>query len=226
MATSTSYSASIITTSSSPFPILTADDITCIFNKNVNARLAASASAVLVQAPPNGFKLKTFSGASKYWLDYDRSLTYGMDIPPFAPGTAELKTSAANAVHSSQIRTAINTEISSDSAAHFDLRDDLVGKGFEMVSILRTAYSPTGDMAVFSNFNQIFRLDMEYGKVLVTYMSRICHIRSLVLTGGINLPSILLQMFAIKGLGNGYAPAKKDFDLASSLFTSLDLERI
>ena len=209
--------------SSTLFLILTADDITCIFNKNVNAGLAADASAVLVQAPPHGFNLKTFSGASKDWLDYDLSLTYGMDIPSFAPGTAELKTTAANAVHISHLRTAINTAISGDAASHFDLRDDLVGKGFEMVSILRTAYSLTGDKAVFANFNQIFWLGMEHGKELVNYMSRIRHISNLLLAGGINLPSILLQMSAIKGLGNGYAPAKNDFDLASSLFTSLNL---
>ena len=95
-----------------------------------------------------------------------------------------------------------------------------------MVSILRTAYYPTGDKAVFSNFNHTIKLDMEHGKVLVTYMSCICHIRNILLAGSINLPSILLQISTIKGLGNRYVPAKKYFDLVSSLFTSLDLERI
>ena len=40
-------------------------------------------------------------------------------------------------------------------------------------------------------------------------MPRIHHIRNLLLAGSIKLPSILLKMFTIKGLGNGYAPVKK-----------------
>ena len=67
---------------------------------------------------------------------------------------------------------------------------------------------------------------MQHGKELATYMLRICHIRNLLLAGGINISSILLNIFAVKGLGNGYAPANKDFALASSLLTSLDLEGI
>ena len=102
--------------SSTPSPVLTADNIMRIVNERVNAGLAPAASAVPVQAPPQGFKIKTFSGASKDWLDYNRSLTYAMEIPPFAPGTAKIKNTAANAVQSSQLRTAINTAISGVSA--------------------------------------------------------------------------------------------------------------
>ena len=211
---------------STPSPILTVDEITRIVNEHVNAGLAAAASAVPVRAPPHGFKLKTFSGASKDWLDYDRYLTHAMDMPPFAPGTAKIKNTAANAVQSSQLRTTINTSISGDAAAHFNSLDDLVGKGFEMVSILRATYSPTGNKEVFANFNQIFGLDMQHNEELATYMLRIRHIRNLLLAGGIKLPSILLNMFAVKGLGNGYAPVKKDFSLIISLFTSIDLEGI
>ena len=69
-------------------------------------------------------------------------------------------------------------------------------------------------------------MDMQYGKEFATYMSHICHIRNLLLSGSIKMPSVLLNMFAVKGLGNGYAPVKKKFALASSLFTSLDLEGI
>ena len=87
--------------SSTLSPILTAYDITRINNERVNAGLAATASAVPVWAPPHGFKLKMFSGASKDCLDYDRSLTYTMEMPPFDPGMAKLKTTAANAVQSS-----------------------------------------------------------------------------------------------------------------------------
>ena len=95
-----------------------------------------------------------------------------------------------------------------------------------MVSTLRAAYPPTRYEAVFANFNQLFGLEIKYGNELATYMSRIYHIRNLLLEGGIKLPSILLNIFAIKGLGNGYALVKKEFSLARSLFTSLDLERI
>ena len=78
-----------------------------------------------------------------------------------------------------------------------------------MVSILRSAYIPTGDEAVFTNFNQLFGLDMQHGKELATSMSRIYHIHNLLLAGGIKLPSILLSMFTIKDMGNRYAPVKK-----------------
>ena len=69
-------------------------------------------------------------------------------------------------------------------------------------------------------------MDMKNSEELATYMSRIRHICNLLLAGGINLPSILLNVFAVNGLGNGYVPVKKEFSLASSLFTSLDLEGI
>ena len=103
-------------TSSTPSPVLTADDITRIVNDRVNAGLAAAASAVPVQSPPHGFNLKTFSGASKDWHNYDRSLTYAMEMPPYAIGTVELKTTVANALQSSKLRTAINTAISGEGA--------------------------------------------------------------------------------------------------------------
>ena len=155
-----------------------------------------------------------------------QSLAYAMEMPPFAPGTVDLKTTASKAAQSSQLRTAINPAISSDATEHFDSCDNLVGEDFEMVSILRDAYTPTGDEAVFANFSQLFGLGMQHSEKLATYMSRIQHIRNLLLAGGIKLPSILLNMFSVKGLGNGYAPVKKEFTLASSLFTSLDLEGI
>ena len=173
MANSASSSASTSMASSTPSPILTADDITHIVNELVNTGLVAATSTVPVRAPPNGFKLKTFSGSSKDWLDYKLSLTYAMYIPPFTPGTSKLKTNASNVVQSSQLRTTINTLISGDAAAHFDSCNDLVGKGFEMVSILLSAYAPTGNKAVFANFNQIFWLDMKHREEIATYMLRI-----------------------------------------------------
>ena len=57
-------------------------------------------------------------------------------------------------------------------------------------------------------------------------MSRTRHIRNLLLAGGIKLPSMLPNMFAVKGLGTGYALVKKEFYLYRSIFTSLDLEGI
>ena len=81
-------------------------------------------------------------------------------MPPFTPGTADIKTTVANAVQSSQICTAINTAIFGDAATHFNYRNNLVDKVFEMLSILRNAYAPTGGKVVFANFNQLFGLDM------------------------------------------------------------------
>ena len=112
----------------------------------------AAASAAPAKAPPHRFKLKTFSGTTKDWLDFDCSLTYAMEMIPFMPDMAELKTTTANVVQSSQLRTNINTVISGDNASHFESRNNLIGKGLEMVSILRTAYAPT--------FSQIFGMDM------------------------------------------------------------------
>ena len=149
-----------------------------------------------------------------------------MEMPPFAPGMADLKTTTANAIHSSQLRTTTSTAISGDATAHFYSHDDLVGKAFEMVSIHCAAYAPTGDEAVFVNFNQLFGMDMQHSEDLTTNMSRIRQIRNLLLAGSIKLPSILLNMFASKGLGSGYALVKKQFALVSSLFISLDLEGI
>ena len=57
-------------------------------------------------------------------------------------------------------------------------------------------------------------------------MSHIRYIHNLLLAGGTKLPSILINMSAVKGLRSGYGPSKKEFALASSLFTSLDLEGI
>ena len=54
------------------------DYITRIVNERINAGLAAAVFTVTVRALPHGFKLKTFSGASKYWIDYILSLTYAM----------------------------------------------------------------------------------------------------------------------------------------------------
>ena len=218
--------ASASMTSSTTSPVLTAYDIMRIVNKRVNAGLAAAASAVPVKDPPHGFKLNTFSGTSKDWLDYDRSLTYTMEMPLFAPATAEIKTTVDNAIQISQLCTASNTAIYGDARTHFNSRDNLVRKGFKMVSTLRTTYAPTGNEAVFANFNQIFGLDMQYGEELANYMSHIRHIHNLLLEGGIKLPSILLNMFSVKGLGIKYTPVKKEFAFSRSLFTSLNLEGI
>ena len=55
--------------SSTTSPILTADDITRIVNKHVNAILIVAASTLTVRAFPHGLKLKMFSGISKECLD-------------------------------------------------------------------------------------------------------------------------------------------------------------
>ena len=71
--TSASSSASTIMASSTPSPILTADNITRIVNEHMNAGLAAAASAIPVRATPLGYKLKAFIGASKDWLNYNEA---------------------------------------------------------------------------------------------------------------------------------------------------------
>ena len=57
-------------------------------------------------------------------------------------------------------------------------------------------------------------------------MLRICHIFNLLLAGGIKLHSILINVFAIEGLGRRYAPVNNEFALSRSLFTSLEMEGI
>ena len=101
--------ASASTSTSTPSTALNVPDITRIVNERVNTGLVAALSAAPVKAPLHRFKLKTFSGTTKDWLDFDCSLTYAMEMIPFMPDMAELKTTTANAVQSSQLRTVINT---------------------------------------------------------------------------------------------------------------------
>ena len=95
-----------------------------------------------------------------------------------------------------------------------------------MVAILREAYAPTGEDAIFPNFRSLFSLEQGSKEELSTYMARIRTIKGKLKAGGINLPPVLLNMFTVKGLGGAYSAVKREFALKSSLFTSLDLKGI
>ena len=71
-----------------------------------------------------------------------------MERPAFSPGGSALITTSDNLTASSQLCAIILEALSKDAAARFDNHPHLLGKGFEMVSILREAYEPTGELAV------------------------------------------------------------------------------
>ena len=88
-----------------------------------------------------------------------------------------------------------------------------------MVAILREAYAPTGEDAIFPNFRTLFSLEQGSTEELSTYMARIHTINGKLKDGGVYLPPILLNMFTVKGLGGAYAAVKTEFALTSSLFS-------
>ena len=193
------------------------------------ARLVTEAVAAANTAPtrvPSSFKLPPFDGTDGKWVAFSRSLSQSLEMDCFAPGSDDLVTTPSNRVQSSQLRTALYAALSKAAAARFDDRDDLRGKGFEMVAILREAYAPTGEDAIFPNFRSLFSLEQGSKEELSTYMARIRTIKGKLKAGGIDLPPILLNMFTVKGLGGAYSAIKREFALKSGLFSSLDLEGI
>ena len=147
-------------------------------------------------------------------------------MPCFAPGSDELVTTASNAVQSAQLRNALFAALSKSAASHFDDRNDLKFRGFEMVAILREAYAPAGDDTIFPNFRNLFSLEQGSKEELSTYMARVRAINGKLKAGGVELHRILLNMFTVGGLGGSYAAVKRDFALTSSLFSTLDIEGI
>ena len=63
----------------------------------------------------------------------------------FSPGGPGLVTNAANRTASSQLRSALLDALTGNAAVRFDNRDNLLGKGFEIINILHEAYAPTGE---------------------------------------------------------------------------------
>ena len=165
-------------------------------------------------------------GTDSKWVAFNRSLTQSLEMDCFTPGSDDLVTTPSNRVQSTQLRTALYAALSKAAAARFDSRDKLRGKGFEMVAILREAYAPTGEDAIFPNFRSLFSLEQDSKEELSTYMARICTIKGKLKAGGIDLPPILLNMFTVKCLRGAYSAVKREFALKSGLFSSLDLEGI
>ena len=85
------------------------------------------------------------------------------------------------------------------AASHFDDRDDLKFWGFKMVAILREAYAPNGDTAIFPDFRTLFSLEKGSKEELSTHMARVRTINGKFKAGGVDLPRILLNMFTVQG---------------------------
>ena len=185
-------------TASSPSPAgITASDI---------ARLVAESVAAATASParvPSSFKLPPFDGSDNKWVAFNRSLTQSLEMDCFAPGSDDLVTTPSNRVQSTQLRTALYAALSKAAAARFDDRDDLKGKGFEMVAILREAYAPTGEDAIFLNFRSLFSLEQGSTEELSTYMARIRTMDGKLKAGGINLPPHPPQHVHCQGPGGG-----------------------
>jgi len=173
----------------------TASEIARLVAEGIAAATAVSAK---VPAPPSSFKLPPFDGTEGKWVALNRNVTQSLEMPSFAPGSDALVTTAANAVQSAQLRNALFAALSKAAANHFDDRDDLKFRGFEMVAILREAYAPTGDDAIFPNFRTLFSLEQGSKEELPTYMARVRTIYGKLKAGGVELPRILLNMFTVK----------------------------
>ena len=185
-----------------------------------------AAAAAKTPSPPHAFKLVPFSGKADTWLAFHRSLAAAMERPPFSPGGAALITTSANLTASSQLRAIILEALSGDAAARFDNRPHLFGKGFEMVSILREAYAPTGELAVMHNFCALTSLHMTADELLATYMSRVRDTVALLYGGKVALNPVLVNLFAVKGLSAEYAEIKRAISLHPEDFSSITLDAL
>ena len=94
-----------------------------------------------------------------------------------------------------------------------------------MVTILRDAHAPTGNLALIDHFCKLTDLKMGHSEALATYMSRICTTIGLLCGGNIHLHSILVNLFAVKGLDRAYKDVKRDLALCIKHFTTLTLDK-
>ena len=145
-------------------------------------------------APHSSFKFPIFDGTEDKYVAFSRSVTQSLEMPCFDPGSDALVTTDANKTQSAQLRNCLYAALTKAAVARFDDRDDLKFKGFEMVSILREAYAPTGDDAIFPNFRTLFSLAQGSNEELSTYMSRIRNINGKAQGRWRRPPPILLNI--------------------------------
>ena len=113
-----------------------------------------------------------------------------------------------------------------DAASRFDNGPQFIDKGFKMVTILRDAQAPTGELALMNNFCSLTDLAMGYGEALKTYMSRIRTTINLLCGGNVQLHPILINLFALRGLNSAYKSVKHDLALHSKNFKSPTLDEL
>ena len=149
-----------------------------------------------------------------------------MERKAFSPGGPDFITTATNRIASGQLRSALLDALTGDAAVRFDNRDNLLGKGFEMITILREAYAPTGELALMANFSTLTNLKMGADEVLSTYISRVLDTIVLLRGGAVVLHPALVNLFAVHGLNNNYAAVKMDIAVHPQRFVSLDLDEL
>ena len=94
------------------------------------------------------------------------------------------------------------------------------------MTILRDAYTPTGNLALMNNFYKLTDLEMGPDKSLATYMSRIGTTICLLRGEKFHLHGILVNLFPVKGLGSAYKDVKGELDLCIKKLTTLTLKKL
>ena len=84
----------------------------------------------------------------------------------------------------------------------FDNRGNLLGKGFEIIDILREAYAPTGELALMANFSTLTELKMGPDEVLSKYIPRVLDTIVLLRGGEVVLHPALVNLFAVHSLND------------------------
>ena len=144
-----------------------------------------------VRTPHTSFKYPSFdcSTAQSQSGSHNRAVTQSLEVKYLDTGPGDaLITTKLNTTESSQLWSCLFQLPKSAVMARFDDHNTLQGKGFEMVTILRDVYTPTGDNAVLPSFNSLFFLKQKDNKARTTYMSLIQIISAKLKGGDIDLP--------------------------------------
>ena len=95
-----------------------------------------------------------------------------------------------------------------------------------MVTYMREAHAPTGELALMDNFCSLADLEMKTGEALETYMWRVRNVVNQLRGGNVNLHPILVTLFAVRGLDSAYEAAKTNLAVRSENYTDLTLDNL
>ena len=84
-----------------------------------------------------------------------------------------------------------------------------------MVTALRQAHAPTGELVLMNNFCSLTDIEMKTGEALESYILRIRDTFDLLCGGNIHLHPIMVTLFAVRDLDSTYEAVKLDFSVQS-----------